>query len=115
MTTLILAAALAAAPAQMSLRSESFPDGSPIPAKFTCTGKDVSPALQWSNLPAGTKSLAVIATDRDAKNFTHWVLYGIPANRDALSEGASQAGLPVGAQEGINDFKLPAWKGPCPP
>jgi Raf kinase inhibitor-like YbhB/YbcL family protein len=105
-----------------SLRSPSFEAQGPIPAKHTCQGDETSPALAWSDAPAGTKSFALIVDDPDAPDpaaprttWVHWVVYDIPAATTALPEGASSANLPAGAAEGTNDFKRIGYGGPCPP
>lgn len=103
------------------LRSDAFAAGGEIPRAHTCEGRDLSPPLAWSGLPAGTTSLALIVDDPDAPDpraprmtWVHWVLYDLPANCAALSQGASTA-LPAGAREGTNDWKRTGWGGPCPP
>lgn len=96
----------------------AFRDGGPIPKKSTCDGPDVSPALSWSDPPAGTKSLAIIADDPDAPGGTwvHWVLYDLPADTRKLPEGvAKDRELPNGALQGRNDFGKIGYNGPCPP
>jgi Raf kinase inhibitor-like YbhB/YbcL family protein len=105
-----------------SLRSPNFEPQGTIPAKHTCEGEDISPALAWSDAPAGTKSFALIVDDPDAPDprapkttWVHWVLYNVPAAASALPEGAITAGLPAGALEGINDWKTAGYRGPCPP
>jgi Raf kinase inhibitor-like YbhB/YbcL family protein len=117
MTSLILAAALVAAPGAtpMEIHSDAFRDSGAIPAKNTCSGQDASPALTWSGVPPGAKSLAVIVDDPDAHHFTHWLLYDLPPDASGVAEGASGKGLPAGAHEGVNDFGKPGWRGPCPP
>ena len=105
-----------------SLRSPSFEPQGTIPAKHTCEGDDLSPALTWSDAPAGTKSFALIIDDPDAPDprapkmtWVHWVLYDVPAATSTMPEGATAASLPAGAREGINDWKSPGYRGPCPP
>ncbi len=88
----------------------TWPDGGQVPARNTCDDADVSPALSWANVPAGTVELALSFTDVDA-GFTHWVITGINAARTTLAESEVPA-------EGIvrtNDFGDAAWAGPCPP
>jgi Raf kinase inhibitor-like YbhB/YbcL family protein len=102
----------------MILTSTSFQDGSPIPAKFTCSGAGVSPQLAWSAPPAGTVRFALIVTDPDAPGgtFVHWVLYGLPAETRALPEGLPPQGeLADGSRQGRNDFGDLGYGGPCPP
>ncbi|MCS3903549.1 Raf kinase inhibitor-like YbhB/YbcL family protein [Methylohalomonas lacus] len=106
----------------MTLASGAFEHQGAIPERFTCDGEDISPDLAWSNLPAGTKSLALIVDDPDAPDpaapemvFVHWVLYNIPPELPGLPAGIDAESLPTGAAEGINDFKRVGYGGPCPP
>jgi Raf kinase inhibitor-like YbhB/YbcL family protein len=107
----------------MSIRidSEAFEADRPIPVKFTGDGDDVSPALKWSGLPAGTKELTLIVDDPDAPRpnpWIHWVLYKLPPTADGLPEGVptdkvlAQLG---GALQGRNDFNRIGYGGPAPP
>lgn len=97
--------------AKLNLTSNSFQNGQPIPAQFTCDGPNHSPALGWSEPPPGTKSFALVIDDPDAPSgtFRHWAAYDIPASTRSLAPGQS-----VGA-EAINDFGKPGYGGPCPP
>lgn len=94
---------------------------------FGCKGGNVSPALVWSNVPAGTKSLALQIHDPDAPTgagFWHWTVYNIPPTTTALPQGAgnSPSTLPVPAWGGATDFLDTGatgvngnYGGPCPP
>ena len=94
---------------------------------FGCTGGNVSPSLQWSGVPAGTKSLALQMYDPDAptgSGFWHWAVYNIPATTTSLPQGAgnSAATLPTGAFGGTTEFLDTGatggngnYGGPCPP
>lgn len=100
-----------------SIKSAAFAEGATIAKKYTCDGADVSPALEWSGAPAGTKSLALIADDPDAPvgTWTHWIAWNIPADH-SLSEGLQkQESLPDGTRQGKNDFRRIGYGGPCPP
>jgi Raf kinase inhibitor-like YbhB/YbcL family protein len=104
----------------LRLNSRAFGDGTPIPAKYTCEGEDISPPLTWSGVPDGTKSLVLIVDDPDAPDpkapkmvWVHWVVYDLPASTTSLAEGAKV--LPKEAKIGLNDWKRPAYGGPCPP
>src|SRR5439155_10688871 len=104
------------------LASTAFGPGGEIPRKHTCDGVDVSPALSWSGAPAATKSFALIVDDPDAPDpaapkvvWVHWVAYNLPADVTSLPEGVKPGHLPKGALDGLNDWKLPGWRGPCPP
>ena len=106
----------------LSINSPAFEAGGSIPAQHTCDGADSSPPLQWSGVPAGTKSLALIVDDPDApdpakpqRTYVHWVLYNLPADARALSEGVSASSLPPGTREGMNDWNRTGYGGPCPP
>ncbi len=101
-----------------SLQSKSFSDGGEIPRKYSCEGEDLSPELSWSEPPAGTQSLALIADDPDAPagTWVHWVAFDIPSQTRQLPEGAGKgASLPGGGQQGRNDFRKSGYGGPCPP
>jgi phosphatidylethanolamine-binding protein (PEBP) family uncharacterized protein len=78
----------------MQLTSPSFDNQKDMPKKFTCDGEDISPALEWSDVPAETKSFALIVDDPDAVK-----------DRD----------LPKGTLQGLNDWKKTGYGGPCPP
>jgi len=94
---------------------------------FGCTGGNVSPALEWSNVPEGTKSLSLQVHDPDAptgSGFWHWTVYNIPATATGLPQGAgnSPEGLPAPAFGGTTDFLDTGatggngnYGGPCPP
>ena len=101
-----------------TITSSAFENGGNIPKKFTCDGPDVSPALAWSDPPASTQSLVLIADDPDAPmgTWVHWVVYDMPATARELPEGlARTAVLPVGGLQGVNDFRRSGYGGPCPP
>jgi Raf kinase inhibitor-like YbhB/YbcL family protein len=105
----------------MSLKivSRAFTHGKFIPDKYTCNGKNVSPPLEWTDVPNATKELVLIVDDPDAPSgtFVHWLLYGIQPAESALDEGVSAetASLPNGARQGLNGFHKIGYAGPCPP
>ena len=106
----------------LTLTSLAFDHLAAIPSKYTCEGADVPPPLAWSNLPAGTKSLALIVDDPDAPDpaapkmtWVHWVLYNLPPEAAGLPEAVKPAALPAGTKEGVNDWKRTGYGGPCPP
>src|SRR3954468_3461692 len=86
-----------------------------------CTGQNISPALSWSNPPAGTKSFAVTMYDPDAptgSGFWHWVVFDIPVNIKELKSGVGDLTkniAPAGSIQSITDFGKPGYGGPCPP
>lgn len=94
-----------------ALTSDAFRHGDEIPRRHACDGEDVSPALSWSDPPAGARALALVVDDPDAPvgTFTHWLAANIDPEVGGLAEGES---APV---EGRNDFGTVGWSGPCPP
>ena len=104
--------------AGFGLRSEAFTPGADIPRKFSCQGSDMSPALVWTDPPAGTQSLVLIVDDPDAPagTWVHWVLYDLPPSPRRLEEALQPtAELPGGGRQGTNDFGKSGYGGPCPP
>jgi len=104
----------------LTLTSPAFDASGPIPPRYTCEGKNVSPPLAWSGIPQGTQSLALIVDDPDAPDpaaprmtWVHWVLYNLPAATHELAEGLQS--LPAGALPGRNDWHDSGYGGPCPP
>src|SRR5690349_7594445 len=92
----------------LSIASPAFAAGGMIPAKHTCEGADVSPTLEWSGVPAGAKSLALIVDDPDAPDpakpkmvYVHWVAYNLAANSDGLPEGVTDL---QDGRDGKNDW-----------
>jgi len=89
-----------------------------MPVRYTCTGEDISPAVNWAQAPGGTRSFAVILDDPDAPGsvFTHWLVYGIPANQYELPEALpKETQVAGGILQGTNDFGTVGYQGPCPP
>jgi len=105
-----------------TISSPAFAPNDPIPAKYTCEGVDISPPLEWSGAPDGTRSFALIIDDPDAPDpakpqrvYVHWVAYNIPASTTKLPDNAAKTGLPRGAMHGTNDWGKQTYGGPCPP
>ena len=126
----LLLAGAATASAQgagrFSLTSPDIKAGGTVPLRHVgnvmgCPGQNVSPALQWSGAPAGTKSFVVTTFDPDAptgSGFWHWVVYNIPASVTTLPAGAGDpkgSALPSGTKQGNTDLAQPGYVGPCPP
>jgi hypothetical protein len=101
----------------LELRSTAFEEGEMIPSKQTCDGEDASPALAWAGAPDATESQVVILEDIDSVKgvWSHWVLYEIPPEVNALAEGIPpNKSLPWGGVQGRNDFDNIGYGGPCP-
>lgn len=128
----------------MKLRSESFSDGAPIPGEFAfcvpaaeshvALSANRNPHLAWSDLPQGTRSLALICHDPDVPSrgddvnqegrtvpaslprvdFFHWLLVNLPPTlreiaAGSFSDGVTARGKPGpqaahGALQGVNDY-----------
>ena len=110
----------------MSLKawSQSLKPGKTVPENYVfngmgCTGKNISPPIEWSHAPPETKSFAVTVFDPDAPQiggWWHWAVVNIPPDVHLLPEGAStNNALPEGAVEVETDFGDTHYGGPCPP
>lgn len=102
----------------ITIRSSAFKEGDSIPAKYTCDGSNVSPALSWSEPPENTKCFALISDDPDAPmgTWVHWVVYNIPPGLRELQENVpSGPTLSNGTLQGVTDFRSVGYGGPCPP
>ena len=97
----------------LKISSPAFKHNGHIPSKYTCDGMDVNPSLAIEGVPPGAKSLALIVDDPDAPRGTwvHWVVWNIASDTQAIEENT----VPVGAAEGMNDFRKRNYGGPCPP
>ena len=105
---------------QITITGHAFANGQSIPAKYSCNGKNISPALTWNEPPAGTQSLALIVDDPDAPvgTWVHWVLYNIPAATLSLQEDLRITGKntdPNAIYIGKNSSGKIGYDGPCPP
>ena len=104
--------------ANLTIKTPAFDPGQSIPKRYTGEGEDVSPRLEWSEPPSGTKSVALICEDPDAPVgiWVHWVLFNLPASTRSLDEGMPKdRELKNGARHGNNDWKQPRYRGPMPP
>ncbi len=100
----------------LNLTIPSYPVESVIPNDFTfdgggnCSGDNISPQLIWSDIPANTQSFAVVFIDENF-NFLHWKLYNIGAEVSHIPENNPNG---VGT-EGLTNFGINGYGGPCPP
>jgi Raf kinase inhibitor-like YbhB/YbcL family protein len=95
--------------------SSDFRSGGAIAGVHTCDGRDVSPPLHVTGLPAGAREVVVVMLDPDAPggDFTHWGLAGLSPSGGRLSLAAGAR--PAGAVLGRNSFGSLGYRGPCPP
>src|SRR5919198_4511204 len=110
----------------MTMTIAAFPDGGEIPVKFSqaapgaAPGEGTSPAISWTNVPAGTQSFVLNMRDMDvARNKTtedqaHWVVWNLPSSTTSLSEG-----LPKGPKLSNGAYQISAtgqvYRGPGAP
>ncbi|SIR47878.1 YbhB/YbcL family Raf kinase inhibitor-like protein [Halanaerobium kushneri] len=102
------------------LIKSAFEDGGFIPEEYTADGRDISPPLIIENVPSDAKTLAVIVDDPDAPNgnFTHWLIWNIPADISEISKNIERKEKVKelnGATQGKNDFNELGYRGPAPP
>ena len=116
--------AVAQTPQRISVSSPALKEGEAIPRQYTPDGRNDSPPLTWTGVPAGARELAVVCEDPDAGSpppFVHWVVYKIPASAKGLPEGLpidTATKMPAdlsGAVQGTNGFRRTLYRGPAPP
>ena len=97
------------APERLKLMTTAFPDGGTIPRDFTCDGGGSPPPLSAAGVPDTARELALFVDDPDAPggDFSHWIVYGIPARDGPL--------LVKEGHEGRNSLGRVGWAPPCPP
>ncbi len=105
----------------MTLSTTAFEPGAEIPALYARVGVEgganVSIPYEWSGMPSGTRSLALIVVDLHpiAHEWVHWLVVDMAPNTVALPEGASRIEIPAGARELENTFGEAGYEGPQPP
>jgi Raf kinase inhibitor-like YbhB/YbcL family protein len=104
------------------ITSPAFTHNGEMAIKYTCEDDDDSPALRWSGVPAGARSLALIVDDPDAPDpaaprrvYVHWVVYDMTPTSTGLPEGVKAVEQPNGGRQGMNDGGNVGYMGPCPP
>jgi Raf kinase inhibitor-like YbhB/YbcL family protein len=96
------------------IRSPAFGPLEKIPKRYVSDGDNISPPLEWGDIPTGTKELALILFDPDAplpNGFTHWVMYGIPPEVTSIGEGEGKKAF----TEGVTTGGEQGYDGPAPP
>ncbi|MGA4644923.1 YbhB/YbcL family Raf kinase inhibitor-like protein [Limisphaera sp. 4302-co] len=103
---------------KLEIRSSAFEYGKPIPLQYTGLGRDISPPLEWTGVPAEARSLALVVEDPDAPvgTWSHWLVYALPPQSRGLAEDQPKTQyLAGGARQGLNDFRRLGYGGPLPP
>ncbi|MES2246445.1 MAG: YbhB/YbcL family Raf kinase inhibitor-like protein [Pseudomonadota bacterium] len=112
-------------PRHLTLASPSHADNDMLSRRYAgklatnpnCVGDNLSPALAWTRVPAGTRSFAIVLDDQAGRaglGVNHWTAYGIPASVGGLAEGEASAPSKVFVH-GKNTGGAAAYLGPCPP
>jgi Raf kinase inhibitor-like YbhB/YbcL family protein len=102
----------------MELSSSAFKDRCIIPSLYTCEGANVSPPLDFIDIPPTAKSLVLIMEDPDVPRnlradgmFDHWIIFNLPPTTRHIPEIQG----PSGGIRGITTFGDTRYGGPCPP
>jgi Raf kinase inhibitor-like YbhB/YbcL family protein len=108
------------APKPLTMTIAAFADGSDIPLRYTAAGDQTSPAITWTNIPAGTVTFLLHMHDLEgSRNHTtddqlHWLVWNIPGTETGLPEG-----IPMGAQLPNGAYQVSAsgqvYRGPGAP
>ncbi len=87
-------------PPKLTVTSPAFKEGGAFPVEFTCDGAGVSPPIEWSGAPEGTKAFAVNIwhVPRDGGVKSYWVVYDIPGDVTKVPKDLKGVGT-----VGIND------------
>ena len=106
----------------LTITSPAFGHDGSIPAVYTCDGEDISPELNWSDIPGNTKSLVLILDDPDAPDpaapkmtWVHWVLYNIPATAAGLAERINEGKCPATTLQRLQHWIRQGYGCPCSP
>lgn len=106
----------------LMLTSSAFEADTAIPTRHTCDGEDRSPPLSWTDVPPGTRSLALLADDPDAPDpaaprrvWVHWIRYNLAPEVGQLAEGAGNRPPEGAARDALSDARSMGYHGPCPP
>nr|MDO8082571.1 YbhB/YbcL family Raf kinase inhibitor-like protein [Candidatus Freyarchaeota archaeon] len=95
----------------MIVRSNDFENEGKLPVKFTCDGENIFPHLEWSDVPEGTKSFAILfqSWGEPVPSHKHWLVYNIPKDVREIPQNGPVPGIEV-----LNDFGWLGYTGPCP-
>ncbi len=103
----------------MTITSSVFEPNGSIPQKYSCEGEGVNPPLEFSDVPTGTKSLALLVDDPDVPKellpsgvFDHWIVYNMPGDTKSISENSGDS---TPGKQGKNGAGKLSYAAPCPP
>jgi Raf kinase inhibitor-like YbhB/YbcL family protein len=104
----------------LDVTSPAFSEGGAIPARYTADGAKLSPALEWSGVPAGTAALILLMEDADSPTpqpLVHAIVLDLPPGETRLVEGAlpGPAGGDASRAMGRNSYFMTRYLPPDPP
>jgi Raf kinase inhibitor-like YbhB/YbcL family protein len=115
-------------PPPFRIMSPALVDGSMLPQQFSCAAgpEAVSPPLQWTSAPRGTRSFALIVHDTEPRpqkkldDILHWMVWNIPAPATGFPQGvpSNTADLPDGSHQtngNPGQGGITGYRPPCPP
>ena len=107
------------APASLPVYSRAFDDGGTLPVRYTADGEGLSPPVQWHQVPAQARSVAVVIEDADSptpKPLVHAIVWNLPGEDGVLGEGVLNAMHATGSVDlGPNSMLQRAYLPPDPP
>lgn len=100
----------------LTLKSRDFADGEKLPLKTGYEKSNISPVIEWEDIPENTASFVLIMDDPDASGWVHWLIYNIPASVNSLRDDFPRdEKFKDGTMQGVNSFNKVGYGGPCPP
>lgn len=100
----------------LTLKSPDFIDGGKLPLKSGYEKGNISPIIEWNDIPENAASFALVMDDPDANGWVHWLIYNIPASITSLKgDFPRDERIKDGIMQGINSFNKVGYGGPCPP
>ncbi len=88
-----------------------------FPVKHTCRGRNLSPPVNFYEMPEKAETVAIIMEDPDATipDFTHWLVWNLPVDENISQNMPDSPELENDTRQGTNDFDKIGYNGPCPP
>lgn len=113
-TTASFKSGASSSPTGLTIESSAFKDNELIPERYSCSGSNQPPPLNWGGTPLSAKDVAIVITDPDAPGgvFVHWIVTGLPLTAGGSITGAK---LPPGAKVEKNSADQAGYTGMCPP
>ena len=110
---------MVASPRTFPVHSRAFVDGASLPLRYTADGEGLSPPIQWHNVPAATRSMAIVIEDADSptpRPLVHAIVWNLPGEDGVLGEGVLNAMQATGSADlGRNSLLQHAYLPPDPP